>query len=300
MVMVQLCPFVSVPELQVLDVAPKSRFVNETPVRVSVTPVLFMTVKSCPTLVCPCAMSPKFMDAGFRAMVPTPVPERGTTWGLPVTLSKILSCAVRDPTAAGVNTTSSTQVEDWGMDCPAAHCPPTAWSEKSPGFVPVMVAGGVPMTRFALVVLVMVTTFGGVDAPTDIFPKATDAGEMFTPGLTAEVPVPDRATLNVPAEVVIVSVADRAPVEVGEKWVTTAQVPPFPATVPVQVLELLGKSAVLPVVTTDVIVMLEAVGLVSVAVCVALEPPTTMLPKFSESGLTLTTGELPWSGSGYV
>lgn len=198
----------------------------------------------------------------------------------------------------GVNTTFSRQVEDCGMDWPAVHCPPTACKLKSPAFVPVMVAGGVPMTRFVLVVLVTVTVVAGVDEPTDIFPKAIEAGDMLTPGFDADVPVPDRATGKLPAEVAMVRVAERAPVEMGVNLVVIEQVPPLAAIVPEQVLAVLGKSEGFePVVLVEVIVMLAPVPFVRVAVCVALDEPTTMLPKFSADGLTL---KMLVSGLGYA
>lgn len=105
-------------------------------------------------------------------------------------------------------------------------------------------------------------------------------------------PMPERVTGKLPAEVAMVSVADREPVAVGSNLVETAHVPPFAATTNpfVQVLAVLGKSAVFPVVVTDEIVMLAAVPFVNIAVCGEVELPTKELPKFSLDGATLTLG----------
>lgn len=68
----------------------------------------------------------------------------------------MLSCATLEPVAEGASLTLSRHVDDCGIDCPFVHWLPIACRVKSAAFVPVIVAGGVPMTRFAAVVLVIV------------------------------------------------------------------------------------------------------------------------------------------------
>jgi hypothetical protein len=113
----------------------------------------------------------------------------------------------------------------------------------------------------------------------------------------ALIPVPESATVSgepVAPVKAIFSVADSTPAIEGLNFFITVQVPPLAATVPEHVVTVVGKSRrFVPVVVTDEIVIAEAVELVRVTICVALDDPTLTFPKASLDGETVTVGVAP-------
>jgi hypothetical protein len=119
------------------------------------------------------------------ATVEVPVPERATVWGLPAAPSVIVSVAVRLPLADGLKVTLIAQL------APATTLDPQLllWA-KLLALEPVTTM--LVMLKFALPVLVKVTVWAVLVAPTERFPNARLDGETLT---TEAVPVPERATV---------------------------------------------------------------------------------------------------------
>jgi hypothetical protein len=124
-----------------------------------------------------------------------------------------------------------------------------------------------------------------------LFTGAQIVTEGFTvPGVhpTPEVPVPLSATVcgDDESESLKESVPDRAPKTVGVNCTLIVQLPPAARLLP-QLL-LCVKS---PLTVMDVIV--RAFVELRVTGCAELEEPTTMLPKLSDEGVTVTPDETP-------
>ena len=95
---------------------------------------VFEIVSDCGALsvVISCGPKARLADERLTTGGATPVPVKYTVCGLPLALSVMVSDALRDPGAVGVNATLIEQLT------PAATLLPQVFvSEKSPGFVPV-------------------------------------------------------------------------------------------------------------------------------------------------------------------
>ena len=143
------------------------------------------------------------------AAVSLPVPERLTFCGLPLTLSEMLTEAVRLPLTKGVNVTLIVQREKAPNDLPQVLV-----SEKSLAFVPVTVM--LVMPKAPLPVLLRVTVCAALVVPTGWLPKPRLVGKRLT---TGPVPVPERLTVcGLPLALsVMLTEAVRLPLAVGVK-----------------------------------------------------------------------------------
>ena len=104
-----------------------------------------------------------------------PEPVNATPCGLPVALSAMLTDAVRDPAAFGLNVTLIAQF------APAATLVPHVFVwEKSPALVPVTATLVIVST--APPVFVNVTACAVLVVPTAWAPKAKDVGDRLTTG----------------------------------------------------------------------------------------------------------------------
>ena len=148
------------------------------------------------------------------AAVSLPVPERLTFCGLPLTLSEMLTEAVRLPLSKGVNVTLIVQREKAANDLPQVLV-----SEKSLAFVPVTVM--LVMLKAALPVLFRVTVFAVLALFMGWLPKARLVGERPTP----DVPVFKRLVAwGLPVALSVrVTAAARVPLAAGVKATLVVQ-----------------------------------------------------------------------------
>lgn len=126
-------------------------------------------------LVTPVATEPKFRVVGASLAV-VPVPLSGTSCGLPVALSVMLTSALRAPEAVGLKSTLTVQVAPVPNEVPQV----VAVLAKSPLLVPVIAM--VVMVNEALPVFFKVTVLTGVVIPMAAVPKAKLVGESVTAG----------------------------------------------------------------------------------------------------------------------
>jgi len=126
------------------------------------------------------------VGASVTAGAPTPLPDRVTVCGLPLTLSVSESVAVRVPNPKGVNV-SVMLVEAPGKTVMGSVVEPKANSEA---WVPV--SARLEITRLLEPVLVTVTVCGALAALRACPPKATAVGSMLIPATPT--PVPESAS----------------------------------------------------------------------------------------------------------
>jgi hypothetical protein len=124
------------------------------------------------------------LEAVTLAVGPIPVPVKLAVCGLPARVSKTLTEAVRVKGAVGENLTEIVQVAFTANNKPTLQ---VVFSEKSPGFVPVILT--LLMVKLAVPVLVTVITVAEVVELTFSYPKGTLAGEKL---IWPAVPVPLR------------------------------------------------------------------------------------------------------------
>jgi hypothetical protein len=232
---VQICAGVSV-VTQVLLLSEKSpEVVTEEIVRF-IEP-LFVTVIVWAALECPTTVDGKLREAGEKAIcpVPTPVPVKGTVWGLPGASSVNDRLALNAKADKGVKVTETVQVDD------AARVVLQVFDEiaKLLAFVPVIAIE--LMFSVALPVFVSVVVMGAEVVFNVWLPKAREDGEKPVP---ACVPFPVKATFCGLAGALSVKVrfATRAPVVAGVN-VTLTTHEALTARVPPQVSAEMAKSA---------------------------------------------------------
>lgn len=102
-------------------------------------------------------------------------------------MSEIVSEAERAPLAVGVKVTLIVHIFPAAMELPQV----LLWA-KSLAFVPVTAT--LEMLRLPLPLLVTLTVWAVLGAPTASLPKGKLLGERLTPG-AVEVPVPDKVTV---------------------------------------------------------------------------------------------------------
>ena len=121
----------------------------------------------------------KAVLAGARVTAEAvPLPDSGTVWGLPGTLSLTLTLAARAPAAVGAKLTPRKQLLPWAkLLAPVGHVGVPAVGAtklKSPGFVPVLVM--LVMFRVAVPELVICMLVVPAVVPTFWLPKGTPVG----------------------------------------------------------------------------------------------------------------------------
>ena len=172
---------------------------------------VFVSVRFCGALVVSTCCDPKDSDAGeMETAGAVPVPLSATACGLPLASSLIWTAAARAPVAAGVNVAVIVHVAFTASDAGQS-----LFCAKSAAFVPAMTIP--PIVSEAVPVFFSVEDCDAVVVPTRTEPNASVDGVRVTAGAGVE-PVPLRVTAcGLPdASSVIVTLADRAPVAVGE------------------------------------------------------------------------------------
>lgn len=189
----------------------------------AVEPVL-VSDTICSSDVVPIIVVGKAIDAGLKVTVgvegAVAVPCKLTSWGEPVALSAIESEPVREPAAAGLNSTETVQ------DAAAASEVPQVVADltKEVALAPVMVSD-VRVTA-AVPVFLIVITCAAVVLPTVVEAKVRAAGDSDKVYVLAAAPVPERLALWVPALSTIFRVAVSVPVAVGLNDTVTVQEAP--------------------------------------------------------------------------
>lgn len=189
------------------------------PVLVTVTDWLALTVSR--------TWLPKEREEGERltASVPAPVPLKLIVWGLPLALSAMLTDALREPTAVGVNVTLRAQLAPDATLLPQLF----VW-EKSAESVPVRPR--LVMLRVAVPVFESVTLCGALVVPTFCWPNVRLEGERLTTGAATPVPVKPTVCGLPLALSLIVSVALREPAAAGVNVTLMAQLAPAATELP--------------------------------------------------------------------
>ena len=123
-----------------------------------------------------------------------PLPVRATTCGLPAALSAMLSVPVRAPVVVGEKVTLTLQAVPAGSVAGKPHV--LVWA-KSPEAVMVVIP------RLLLPVLLIVTTCGLLEAPTDWLPNTRLVGQGVMPG--AVMALPERSTKTLPPGAVFIT-----------------------------------------------------------------------------------------------
>ena len=203
----------------------------------------------------------------------TPVPESATLLGLLGALVRNVRAAVRTPVADGVKVMVKMQF------APTARLAPQAFPKiKSAAFAPVTVM--LVMFSVAVPLFVSVTVCAMLGIETVTFPKDKVVGFRVTDGTGAATPVPESAALLGLLEALVrnVSEADLPPSADGVNVTLTVQLRLAARLAPQVFTEIAKSPAFAPLSETLVIVTVAGPVFVSVAVCEALVPATTILP----------------------
>jgi hypothetical protein len=234
-----------------------------------VFPVL-LSVTACAELVVP-----TFWLANVRLVVatlatgPFPVPVTPIVWGLLVALSVTVNEAVRLPVAVGANVTLIVQLKFTANELGHVEV-----SAKSPGLAPV---NPMPLSvKLAFPVLVRVTDWAPLVVPSEVPLKVSVEGETCT---TGPLPVPLKPiACGLPGALsVMVTEAERLPMEVGAKVTLTLQFPPAGSELG-QVLVWLKSPAFVPDTAMDVMLIAAVPVLLRVTGCAALVVPRVWAP----------------------
>jgi hypothetical protein len=192
-----------------------------------------------------------------------------------------------EPAEVGVNVIWNVQVEPDGIVAPVQLSDDFT---NSAALVPLIVT--LDTVRSDVPLLVSVTVTGDEDEPTITVPWLTLVGEMVPAGVPP--PVPDSATVGLPALVVTVTVAERAPSAPGVNDTLKVQLDPAATLVPEQLSSDFVKSAeFVPLIATLVTDSAAVPVFDTVTVCAALVAPTVTVPKLMLVGETLTAGVPP-------
>jgi len=280
------------------QVPPRTKSPASVPVTVmseitSAAAPVFVSVTVRAVLVAATGWAPRSMSVASSAMpasgVSVPVPPSVTAALPPAALCAIDRLALRAPVAAGLNTTSTTQLLPPATLALVAQVVLDA-RRNSLAWVPVRASDD--STRAALPVLLSVVRITVESAPTTLENDSV-VGDSTATGAESTA-VPDSATSAFADGPLCasVSVPARAPVATGLNTTVTVQLLPMAIDMPTaQVPPVTVKSEPAPVpIALSARVAVALASLVTVTVCAALVVPTRWLANVSDVADRVTAG----------
>jgi hypothetical protein len=193
-------------------------------------------------------------------------------------LSAIVSVAVAEPTAIGVNVTESVQEEPAAREVAQVEV-----IAKAAAFVPARDTELI--ARAAVPLLVRVKVWAVLVTPVTTLPKLAVAGVRAAWGAGAAAAVPERDAVWVPTASVTESVAVSVPTAVGAKDTAMVQEAPAATVAPQVLVPMLKLELLAPVMLNDVTVSAAVPALVRVKVRGELTAATATVPKLAIAGV---------------